>query len=43
MNGRTRTLGQYKSAKKAAEAYNKAAEAIHGEFARINKIEGPKA
>ena len=36
-NGERKWLGRYKSAVAAAEAYNKAAVALHGKFAAVNE------
>lgn len=37
-NGKRRHIGMYKNIIDAAKAYNKAAIAYHGEFARLNKV-----
>ena len=39
VHGSTHYLGYYKTAKEAAERYNKAAPIYHGEFAQLNIIE----
>lgn len=38
--GHSKHLGYFETKEQAAEAYNKAALELHGEFAYINKIEG---
>lgn len=39
-NGRIENLGHHATKELAAEAYNRAAIALHGDFAYINQIEG---
>jgi len=39
-NGKPFYLGTYKTKEKAARVYNRAAQKFHGEFARLNELEG---
>lgn len=43
IDGKQKHLGCYKSEDDAARAYNKAAIELHGEFARLNPVEGNPA